>query len=803
MRYAIRALLRDKGLALTAIATLALGIGANTAIFSVVNGVLLRPLAYKDPDRLFLVRTVAPALAHVAPDLPVNARHFHEWRSACRACEEVALVGGRGFTLTGGGEPERLPGLQVSSNFFRTLGVQPRIGRDFDTAEELRDRSRVIIIADSLWRRRFGSDPSIIGRTILLDGEPNEVIGVLPSSLSFPKGDQWGELFPHKLPPLIFRPLGFDVSQRRAMGEFDFSSLIRLKQNVSPQSAQAELNAAIADFARQFKFEMQARLVPFEQQVTAEARTGLWILFAAVGAVLLIVCVNLGNLMLVRTTSRYRDAAIRMALGASRSVLFAQVLKEAFVLVAAGGFLGLLIAYAGLQSFLANAPVDLPRLQEVRMDWRVLGFATLISAFSGLLCAFIPAWRLISTQPQDSLRAASITSTEAGTKLRFRELLVGVEVALSTALLIVGGLLMVSFFRLTGVDKGFEVQHVITQDISLGPPRYRDAVSRNQFVDEALRKLSGIPSVTSVGMTSQLPLQGETFVDAIVDQDKQARESETPPANFRFVSPGYWRAMGIGLKQGRFIEETDRNRAVAIVGQRAAQRLWPNQNALGKRIRRGGPNRPVMEVVGAVADVRAGLEKEPPLMVYEPYWTLGPGGPSFVLRTAMDPTAVSNQVRAVIASLDRELPIPQPKTMQQILDESVAMRRFQTLIAVAFAVSALLLTSIGIYGVISFSVIRRTPELGIRIALGARASEITTMVILQGMLPVAGGLVAGVACAVMVTRLITSQLYGVGSYDPLTIAGVALLLAGVCAMACWIPARRAARVDPMRALRFE
>jgi putative ABC transport system permease protein len=278
---------------------------------------------------------------------------------------------------------------------------------------------------------------------------------------------------------------------------------------------------------------------------------------------------------------------------------------------------------------------------------------------------------------------------------------------------------------------------------------------------------------------------------------------EAPPANFRFVSPGYWKAIGIPLKQGRFIEETDRSRAVAVIGERVAQRLWPNENPLGKRIRRGGPDRPAMEVVGVVADVRAGLEKEPPLMVYEPYWTVGPGGPSFVLRTALDPAVVSGQVRSVIASLDRELPLPLPRTMRQILTESVAARQFQTSIAVAFGLSALLLTSLGIYGVVSFSVVRRTPELGIRMALGAQASDVTTMVLRQGMLPVAAGLMAGIACAFAITRLIASQLYGVTPRDPWTFATVALLLAAVGMMACWIPARRAARVDPLRALRFE
>jgi putative ABC transport system permease protein len=316
--------------------------------------------------------------------------------------------------------------------------------------------------------------------------------------------------------------------------------------------------------------------------------------------------------------------------------------------------------------------------------------------------------------------------------------------------------------------------------------------------------------VTFAGVTSQLPLHGETWIDALADADSMATRDrfdwlgpEVPPANFRFASPGYWKAMGITLKQGRFLEEADRGRAVALIGERAARRLWPNDNALGKRIRRGGPDRPVMEVVGVVADVRTGLEKEPPLMVYEPYWAVGPGGPSFVLRTAMDPVSAAGQVRRAITSLDRELPIPQPRTMRQIVSESVAARRFQTSIAAAFAVSALLLTALGIYGVISFSVVRRTPELGIRMAIGAQANDVAAMVLRQGMIPVAGGLVIGMACALAVTRLIKSQLYGVTPQDPWIFGAVVLVLATAGALACWIPARRAARINPLRALRFE
>jgi len=519
LRYSVRTLRRSPGFTTAAILMLALGIGANTAIFSLVNGILLRPLTYADPGRLFVARTVIPFLSHIAPDMPNNARHFHEWRAHCGSCQEVTLSGQTGLTLTEGGDPERLPGLQVSSNFFRTLGVGPALGRDFDAAEEQR-ASRVVILSDALWRRRFASDTAVIGRKVLLNGEPHEVIGVLPPQLSLPAGQQWGPLSGHNLQPLIFRPLDFDASQKHGAGEFNFPVLVRLKPGATPQQAQTEMNTAIAGFAREFKIEMSPRLIPLERQMTAGVRAGLWTLLASVGALLLIVCVNLGNLMAVRTMSRHKEAAILLALGASRTHIFNRVLHEALLLVAVGGALGLLLGYGGVQIFAANAPVDLPRAQEIQIDWRVLGFTALAAGLSGMLCGLIPAWRLSRSQPQDSLKTASANATEAGRKVRAREILVAVEVALSAALLIAGGLLAVSFFRLMRVEKGFEPHHVITQNLSLSGPRYRETAARNRFIEEALGKLSAIPGVAAVGMTTQLPLQGETWIDSIVDPEK-------------------------------------------------------------------------------------------------------------------------------------------------------------------------------------------------------------------------------------------------------------------------------------------
>jgi putative ABC transport system permease protein len=802
IRYGARTLTRTPAFTVTAVLTLALGIGANTAMFSAVNSVLLKPLAYPDSDRLYVVRTVAPSLAALGPDLPVNIRHFQEWRSHCAPCADVALAGGQGFTLTGSGEPERLPGLQVSSNFLHTLGVRPAIGRDFARDQEGPGRARVVLLSDALWRRRFGADPTVLGRAILLNGQPTEVIGVLPSEMRLPKGSQWGSFFAHNLPPALIVPVSIDPMAVGRVGDFNFAAIVRLAPDASAERARAALDSLISDFSRETSFDMRTKLIPLADQMTTGARDVLWMLSAAVAAVLLIVCVNVGNLMLVRSTGRAREAGIRLALGASRSDLFRLVLGESALLVVAGASLGVLAAYAGVQIFRAAAPIDLPRLEEVAIDWRVLGFAGTLCAISVLLCGLLPAWRLAATEPASQL-AGSRAATESRSRLRFLETMVGVEVALGTALLIVAGLLTASFAALMRVDRGFQLEQVVTQNVSLaGMVRYASAEARHDYIERAIERLDRMPGVRAAGAASHLPLLGETWIDALVPSDWTVEALQAPFANYRFVSPGYWTAMGIPLKAGRYLESRDRGKQVAVLGERAATQLWPGESPIGKRIRRG-ENRPLLEVVGVAGDVRAGLDREAPLTVYEPYWMGGPAATSFVVRTAAEPAVAMGQIREALAEVDPELALSETRTMAQIQAASVATRRFQTLLAAAFAVAALVLAALGLYGVISFSVARRTREMGLRIALGARAGQITAMILRQGLTPVLLGLAAGAAGALTIGDLLAGLLYGVTSRDPLTFAGVTSVFLLVSAAACLIPARRATRVDPMFTLRAE
>jgi putative ABC transport system permease protein len=580
---------------------------------------------------------------------------------------------------------------------------------------------------------------------------------------------------------------------------------IRIKPGVPSNGVANELTTISSQFFRTQAFAMTVSVIPLRDKMTVGARPTLWLLFGCVGAVMLIVCFNLGNLMLVRATGRMREAGVRMALGASRGHLFRLTLTEALLLMLFGAAAGLILAQFALKAFASAAPVDLPRMDELTIDWRVLAFAACSALFCTLLCGLIPAWRLSRIDPQESLKTSSPNSTGTRGMFRLRELLVSVEVATSTVLLIAGGLLSFSFWRVMRADRGFETTHVITQDISFLNPKYA-AGGRNRFVPEILDRLRAIPGVRAAGVTNQLPLRGEDWTSLLADFDQPpANTGIGRLANFRFVTPEYWTAMGIPLKQGRFFRESERDSKVAILSERAAEYLWPGKNPLGRHVRSsssrfGGS----LEVVGVVGEIwTRQVEENPPMMVYEPYNLVSPIVVSIVLRTQSDPVAVISAMRSMLRAADPDMALGQTKTMEQIVEESVATRKFETSLVAAFAVAALAIASLGIYGVIAFTVSRRRAELGIRIALGAGSARLMTLVMAQGLAPVILGLVLGCSAALLLGRLLASQLYGVTPNDPRIYFGIAsvLFLSGACA--CWIPARRAAKVDPLLALRCD
>jgi predicted permease len=801
LRLAARTLRREPAFALIAVLMLALGIGSMTAIFSIVNGVLLKPLPYPQPERLVSVREVVQEVAHIYPYLSVNARHFVEWRKQCPSFEYLAVANAATMNLTGSGEPERLDGAIVSPNLFRMLGVKPAIGRDFLDEEEQEGRDRVSILTDGLWRRRFNADPSIVGKTITLNGRANTVIGILPASFRLTTRNTFGIAETMDPPAEIFRPAVFTKEElAELLGMHNWNVLGRLKPGAKREQALQELEAVQQQMIRLAgeKQGLRADIRPMLDLVVGNTGPALMVLLGAVGVVLLIVCVNLANLFLALGERRARDAAVRTALGANRAQLMGQTLAEAFLTALVGGALGVLVAIYGVKLLIHAAPSGIPRLGDVTIDARVLLFGFAVTLVTCVLFGLLPAWRASRADPQEALKAGGRTAAGSRAGMRLRNVLVTAEVALSAALLIAAGLLMNSFLRIMRADKGFNAPTVLAVDLGLSPAKY-DKDQRNDFYKRLTDDLAARPGVLAAGIATALPLQGETWIDSIwaPGQEKETEAS----VNIRFASADYLRTMGIPLRAGRTFSENDRGRKVAIISEKLARRLFPGRDPVGRKITRGHDQ--FFEVIGVAGDVRVEAHREPVAMMYWPYWDWAPARVVLVARAQGDPRSIAGTLRSVIRGIGPDVPVPEMRTMSQLLDKAVAARRYNMLLAASFAAAALLLASLGIYGVISFAVARRTGEMGVRAALGARPASLYALILRQGMAPVIAGLVLGVAAALALGRLLASMLYEVNARDPLTIVAVAALVASVAATASYIPARRAARTDPATALRYE
>lgn len=806
IKFAFRQLCKSPIFTAVTVLTLALGIGATTAIFSIVNGVLLRPLAYPESNRLVSLHEFIPAISEKLPILPVCARHFMEWRKRCSSFESLSLLESCSMNLTGKGEPERLKAVRVSGNVFEMLGTQPSLGRTFIEEEDAEDRNRVVVISDRLWRRKFDSQPSVMGANVILDDEAYSVVGVLPVGFRIPNPN------PYKIPemaissradvfvPKVFMPWDYNT----LMGSFNYHVIARLKDGVTREAATAELNVIAAQLEEMAgeNVELRAIVKPLREAIVKNSRQGLLVIFAAVGLVLLIACVNMTIIHLVRAEGRSFDAAVRLALGANRVRLLRQALTETLLLTVIGATLGVMVAWSGLGVLIRITPSDIPRLDQVRMDTHVLLFAVLLAGATALLCGLLPAWRTARSNAEQVLRAGGRTTPATSVSLCLHNTLVAIEVGLGVVLLMTAGLLLGSFVRVMRTDKGFHAPTVLAADITPPERKYNTPERRSELHGRLLDYLASAPGIQSAALVSRLPLQGQAWLSAVWIQGDLRPAFERPIVNVRFVNSQYFQTMGVPLLDGRIFDERDRSRRVSVISQRLADILWPKQDyVVGNRFLY--EDHKEYEVIGVVRDVLVHADQKPAAMMYRPYWDGAPVETTIVVRAAADAFSMANPVREAIRSVDADLPISKMYTMREVLAAAVSYRRFQILLASSFAVCALLLASLGVYGVVSYSVKRRTSEIGVRMAFGAHTVSVYIMVFRRGLVPVGIGLLVGVVGACALGCLLQSMLVDISPTDPLTIATVVTIMSLSAIAACYIPARRAARIDPMEALRYE
>jgi predicted permease len=803
VRYALRQLRRNPGFACAAILTLALGIGTTAAVFSVVDAVVLRPLSYAGSGRLMMIDEWTPGVGSI----PVNGLHFQEWRRTTKSFERMALIGDLNVNVTGLGEPERLPAARVSSELFPMLGVQPQLGRVFLADEDVPGRDRVVLISNDLWRRRYSGDPQIVGRAISIDGVAHQVVGVLPASFRFPK---LSDLYPITIVqdrPQLWKPLALSPDERTLNGRFDFVAIGRLKPGVSARQAASELDAVQKGFSAQMPKalgdDLRTQVHALQDRIVGRAKTGLQLILTAVCVVLFIGCVNITNLLLARLSSRRRELAVRSAIGASRWRLVRQMIVESLTLSAVGGACGVLIAYAAIQLILALAPADVPRLDEVHVGARTMIFTLLISTIAGLVIGVSPAWQFGNADAGEAMASGVRSTASRGTgRLRFG--LVSAQVALSAVSLMAAGLLLHSLVNLLNADRGFDTEHIMT--VGVNPPisRYPTPQKRVAFVRSALDRLKVLPGVVDVAAANMLPLAGEGANSALSIPGSSVPLFEHALGDIRTVSSGYFRTMGVSLQAGRLFTDADQQRQVAVISMSIAKRAWPGEDPIGKRFRFGPPSVPDKEVIGVVNDVRGvSLEAGPSFSVYVPYWQGFFIRTSFAVKTSDDPVVLAPAIRAAIRSIDAELPLSALRTMNEVVEGSVAQRRFQTNLVLVFGAAAMLLASLGVYGVMAYAVTQRTTEIGIRLALGAERGAVLRMMLRQALRPVAAGVAVAVPLSLGAATWLRSLLFGVSPHDPTTIAVACLALIAAGALAAYLPARRAANLDPLNALRYE
>ena len=803
-RYALRMLRKNPGFTAVAVLTLALGIGANTAIFSVVYAVLLKPLPYANPDQL--VSAFAADTQEGVPEDGTSYPNFEEWRAQNHVFSELATIDFHQLTLTGRGKPSEVNTCVVTPEHFAVLDVKPLQGRVFFPEDGKRGAPPVVIVSENLWRGTLGADPKILGSSIILDKRPFTVVGIMPASFRSPFINSKPEVWI----PLVQDPLFGSWMARR--GGHWLAVFARLKPGVSIAQAQAEMDAISARLASEYPAENKGwtvRLVPMQKEIVGDVRTALLVLLGAVGLVLLIACANIANLLLTRATSRSKEIAIRIALGAGRARIIRQMLSETAVLGLLGGIIGIALAYAGVQALSSLMPEGLPRLNAIRVDNFVLVFALALSAASSVAFGLVPAMFSANSNIQANLREGGGGSGESGNRRRARSFLAASEIALAMVLLVGAGLLLRSFSKLTAVSPGFNADHLVKAEISLPQYQYSTPQQWIAFSDELLARVQAQPGMKDTAVAIPLPIvNGKINLAFDIVGTPPASEGESRLADYASVSPEYLRVMGIPLLAGRFFSQQDIFSAsqVSVISKTFAQRYFPNQDPIGKRLNFGfPPNGDVdREIVGIVGDVRdVSLGEAPGPMMYVPYAQAPFWGANLVVKSTLSTDAVAAAIRQEVQKIDKDLPITEVGKMPDFIDASVSQQRFRTFLLGLFAAMALVLAATGIFGVIAYSVACRTNEIGIRVALGASRSAILRMILRETLLLTLAGLLVGVPCALAASHLIGHLLFGVSANDPLTLATVAFILAAVATLAGYIPARRAMQVDPMLALRHE
>ena len=801
-RYAFRMLRKNPGFTAVAVLTLALGIGANTAIFSVVYAVLLKPLPYANPDQLFNVFQAKPQEG--VGGTGWSYANFAELREQNRVFSDMAGAQQHQLTLTGRGEPAVVITSVVTPELFSLFGEKPLAGRAFFPEDGKAGAPPVVILSENLWRGTFGADPNILGSSINLDKRSFTIVGIMPAAFRFPLLTKSEQLWI----PLVQDPLFGSWTERRGGHWLQVTG--RVKPGVSMTQVQAELDAIAARFAKEFPAENDGwtiRMVPLQQMIVGKARSALLVLLGAVGLVLLIACANIANLLLTRATSRAREIAVRTTLGAGRTRIIRQLLSETAVLGLLGGVTGIALAYWGVQALNALLPENLPRMNAIRVDNFVLGFALLLSATASCAFGLAPALFAANSNLQSSLREGGGRSGESRSRRRARSFLAAGEIALAMVLLVGAGLLLRSFSKLMSVSPGFDAQHLVKADISLPRFQYSTPQQWAAFSDELLARIQAEPGLEDSAVAVPRPIV-DGFINLGLDIVGNPASSASASADYVSVSPDYFRVMGIPLLSGRLFDRRDilSSHRVTIISKTMARLYFPNQDPLGKQLRFSFPpdSGAAREIVGIVGDVRdIALGQDPGPMMYVPYAQAPFWGANVVVKSALSPSSVAAAIRQEVQKIDKDLPVTEVAMMPDIIETSVAQPRFRTFLLGLFAAMALVLAATGIFGVISYSVSYRTNEIGIRVALGASRGSILRMVLRETLVLTFAGMALGIPCALAASRLLGHMLFGVSVNDPATLASVTFALAAVATLAGYVPARRAMSVDPMVALRYE